>query len=164
MSRRESLPHTVGIACTAVDDPLDCKYWFPPGEGTRIVRLTNKRICGIHLGLAAATPMIPRVPFRAALAHRWGAVRPSSSARYGVTGGRNRRGCHRSDCVGSHRWLASIAVGRNRRMGCVANGVAGALRAVVGGSRLTGCNLYSMPVAFIGAMLLMTLAVSWPGR
>jgi uncharacterized membrane protein YeaQ/YmgE (transglycosylase-associated protein family) len=62
-------------------------------------------------------------------------------------------------------WLASIAVGRNRRMGCVANIVVGVLGALLGGlivslsggSGVTGFNLYSLFVAFIGAVILLAI-------
>jgi uncharacterized membrane protein YeaQ/YmgE (transglycosylase-associated protein family) len=68
-------------------------------------------------------------------------------------------------------WLASIAVGRNRRMGCVANIVAGVLGALLGGlmvsllggSGVTGFNLYSLFVAFIGAVILLAIT-GWRSR
>ena len=68
-------------------------------------------------------------------------------------------------------WLASIAVGRNRRMGCVANIVAGVLGALLGGfiisllggTGVTGFNLYSLFVAFIGAVLFLAIT-GWRTR
>ncbi len=68
-------------------------------------------------------------------------------------------------------WLASIAVGRNRRMGCVANIVAGVLGALLGGfiisllggSGVTGFNVHSLFVAFIGAVLFLAIT-GWRAR
>jgi uncharacterized membrane protein YeaQ/YmgE (transglycosylase-associated protein family) len=69
-------------------------------------------------------------------------------------------------------WLASIAVGRNRRMGCVANIVAGVVGALLGGfiisllggSGVTGFNVYSLVVAFIGAVILLSITGWWSRR
>ena len=66
-------------------------------------------------------------------------------------------------------WLASIAVGRNRRMGCAANIVAGVVGALLGGfimsllggSGVTGFNLYSLFVAFVGAVILLAITGWW---
>ena len=62
-------------------------------------------------------------------------------------------------------WLASITVGRNKEMGCLANAVVGILSAVVGGAivrflglggpRVVGLNLYSLVVGVLGAVLLL---------
>jgi len=62
-------------------------------------------------------------------------------------------------------WLASIAVGRNKEMGCLANTVVGILGAVVGGlivrflglggPRVVGLNLYSIVVGVLGAVVLL---------
>jgi uncharacterized membrane protein YeaQ/YmgE (transglycosylase-associated protein family) len=70
-------------------------------------------------------------------------------------------------------WLASVAVGRNRRMGCMANIIVGVLGALLGGfianplggSGVTGFNLHSLFVAFIGAVILLAVT-GWrsPGR
>jgi len=69
-------------------------------------------------------------------------------------------------------WLASIVVGRNRRMGCVANIVAGVVGALLGGfiisllggSGVTGFNLYSLAVAFVGAVILLSITGWWSRR
>lgn len=60
-------------------------------------------------------------------------------------------------------WLASIITGRNHRMGCIANivvGIVGAfiggyLMAFLGGTGVTGFNLYSLLVAIVGAVVLL---------
>ena len=67
-------------------------------------------------------------------------------------------------------WLASIAVGRNKEMGCLANTVVGILGAVVGGMivrflglggpEVVGLNLYSIVVGVLGAVgLLLVLGL-----
>ncbi|MFQ5409901.1 MAG: GlsB/YeaQ/YmgE family stress response membrane protein [Anaerolineales bacterium] len=68
-------------------------------------------------------------------------------------------------------WVASILVGRSRRMGCVANiiaGVAGALlggflTSLVGGAGVTGWNLQSFLVAVVGAVVFLAVT-GWRGR
>jgi len=68
-------------------------------------------------------------------------------------------------------WLASLAVGRNRRMGCLANIVAGILGALLGGliisllggPRVTGFNVRSLVVAFVGAVLFLAIT-GWRSR
>jgi uncharacterized membrane protein YeaQ/YmgE (transglycosylase-associated protein family) len=60
-------------------------------------------------------------------------------------------------------WLASMVVGRNDQMGCIANigaGVVGAfvggwLMGLVGGAEFTGFNLTSLLVAFVGAVVVL---------
>lgn len=62
-------------------------------------------------------------------------------------------------------WIASIITGRNNRMGCLANIVAGIvgafiggfLMSFIGGSGVTGFNLYSFIVAVIGAVVLLVI-------
>lgn len=62
-------------------------------------------------------------------------------------------------------WLASIITGRNRQMGCIANIVVGIVGAIiggflmsfVGGSGVTGFNLYSFFVAVVGAVVLLVV-------
>jgi uncharacterized membrane protein YeaQ/YmgE (transglycosylase-associated protein family) len=62
-------------------------------------------------------------------------------------------------------WLASMVVGRNDQMGCIANiaaGVVGAfvggwLMSFVGGVSFTGFNLTSLLVAFVGAVVVLAL-------
>ena len=68
-------------------------------------------------------------------------------------------------------WLASVAVGRNRRMGCMANIVVGIFGALLGGlvisflggRGVTGFNMRSLLVAFIGAVLFLALT-GWRAR
>lgn len=63
-------------------------------------------------------------------------------------------------------WIASIITGRNNRMGCLANIVVGIVGAVIGGylmnfiggSGVTGFNLYSLLVAVVGAVVLLVIA------
>ena len=62
-------------------------------------------------------------------------------------------------------WFASIIKGTNARMGLVANlvtGIVGALLGgwlfrLAGGAGVTGFNLYSLLVATVGAVLLLTV-------
>jgi uncharacterized membrane protein YeaQ/YmgE (transglycosylase-associated protein family) len=62
-------------------------------------------------------------------------------------------------------WIASIITGRNNRMGCLANivvGIVGAfiggfLMSFIGGSGVSGFNLYSFIVAVIGAVVLLVI-------
>ena len=62
-------------------------------------------------------------------------------------------------------WLASIITGRNDRMGCITNIVAGILGAIVGGwiftffggSGVTGFNLGSLVVAVVGAVVVLAV-------
>jgi uncharacterized membrane protein YeaQ/YmgE (transglycosylase-associated protein family) len=62
-------------------------------------------------------------------------------------------------------WLASIIKGTNARMGLVANlvtGIVGALLGgwlfrLAGGAGVTGFNLYSLLVATVGAVLLLSV-------
>ena len=60
-------------------------------------------------------------------------------------------------------WLASIVMKRNDQMGCIANIVAGIVGAFVGGwifslfggGSVTGLNLPSLIVAFVGAVIVL---------
>jgi uncharacterized membrane protein YeaQ/YmgE (transglycosylase-associated protein family) len=60
-------------------------------------------------------------------------------------------------------WLASIVTKRNDQMGCLTNiavGIVGAfiggfVMSLLGGSGITGFNLYSLLVAFLGAVILL---------
>ncbi|CAN5566837.1 hypothetical protein BH23CHL2_BH23CHL2_08150 [soil metagenome] len=62
-------------------------------------------------------------------------------------------------------WLASIITGRNERMGCFGNVAAGIVGAfiggaifrVLGGSGITGFNLWSLLIAVVGAVILLAL-------
>lgn len=63
-------------------------------------------------------------------------------------------------------WLASIIAGTNARMGAIANIVVGVIGAVVGGmvfnvlggSGVTGFNLYSLLVSVVGASVVLFVA------
>lgn len=62
-------------------------------------------------------------------------------------------------------WLASIITGRNKQMGCLANIVVGIVGAIIGGflmsfiggSGVSGFNLYSFFVAVVGAVVLLVI-------
>jgi uncharacterized membrane protein YeaQ/YmgE (transglycosylase-associated protein family) len=62
-------------------------------------------------------------------------------------------------------WLASIVTKRNNRMGCISNILAGVIGALVGGwvfslfgkSGVTGFNLPSLLVAFVGAVIVLAV-------
>lgn len=62
-------------------------------------------------------------------------------------------------------WLASIITGRNERMGCFGNiavGIIGALLggaifSALGGTGVTGFNLWSFLVAVIGAVIFLVI-------
>ena len=71
-------------------------------------------------------------------------------------------------------WLASVIMGRSRRMGCLANIVIGILGAMIAGfvmpfffprARIvTGFNLYSIGVAVLGAAILLGITGWFQGR
>ena len=60
-------------------------------------------------------------------------------------------------------WLASIVTGTNDRQGCISNIVVGIIGALIGGAiasflggtGITGLNLYSLLVAVVGAVILL---------
>jgi uncharacterized membrane protein YeaQ/YmgE (transglycosylase-associated protein family) len=60
-------------------------------------------------------------------------------------------------------WLASIVAKRNDQMGCITNIIAGVIGAAVGGwvfslfggTGVTGFNLPSLLVAFVGAVIVL---------
>jgi uncharacterized membrane protein YeaQ/YmgE (transglycosylase-associated protein family) len=62
-------------------------------------------------------------------------------------------------------WLASIVTKRNDRMGCITNIIAGVVGAAVGGwvfslfgdTGVTGFNLPSLLVAFVGAVIVLAV-------
>ena len=62
-------------------------------------------------------------------------------------------------------WLASIITKRNDRMGCITNIIAGIVGAAVGGwvfslfggQGVTGLNLPSLLVAFVGAVIVLAV-------
>jgi uncharacterized membrane protein YeaQ/YmgE (transglycosylase-associated protein family) len=69
-------------------------------------------------------------------------------------------------------WLASIVTGNNAQMGCIANIVAGVVGALVGGfifglfggAGVTGFNIYSLLVAFLGAVVVLFIWNAISGR
>jgi uncharacterized membrane protein YeaQ/YmgE (transglycosylase-associated protein family) len=70
-------------------------------------------------------------------------------------------------------WLASLIMGRNKQMGCMANVFAGIVGAGLGGivanllgadADVTGFNLTSFIVAVFGAMILLGLTGWWSRR
>jgi uncharacterized membrane protein YeaQ/YmgE (transglycosylase-associated protein family) len=62
-------------------------------------------------------------------------------------------------------WLASVITKRNRRMGWLANivvgivgaGIGGGIFHLLGGQGITGFNLPSLGVAFVGAFVLLVV-------
>lgn len=70
-------------------------------------------------------------------------------------------------------WLASIVTGNNERMGCFTNIAAGIVGAFLGGiiitaltdgPGITGFNLYSILVAFVGAVIVLFILNLVQGR
>lgn len=69
-------------------------------------------------------------------------------------------------------WLASIITKRNDQMGCITNIIAGIVGGVVGGwvfslfggSGVTGFNLPSLLVAFVGAVIVLAVLNLITGR
>jgi uncharacterized membrane protein YeaQ/YmgE (transglycosylase-associated protein family) len=62
-------------------------------------------------------------------------------------------------------WLASLVMKRNDQMGCITNIIAGIVGAAVGGwvfslfggTGVTGFNLPSLVVAFVGAVIVLAV-------
>ncbi|MCA9983531.1 MAG: GlsB/YeaQ/YmgE family stress response membrane protein [Anaerolineales bacterium] len=60
-------------------------------------------------------------------------------------------------------WIASILLGRNNRMGCLANVIIGVVGAMLGGwlgsilfnVSITGFNFRSLAIAVVGAVILL---------
>lgn len=60
-------------------------------------------------------------------------------------------------------WIASIIMGRSRKMGIIANIITGIIGGVIGGflfnlagaQKVTGLNLYSVLVSIVGACILL---------
>lgn len=69
-------------------------------------------------------------------------------------------------------WLASIIMGRNRRMGCLANLIVGVLGGLIGGFVMgllgrpiaMGFSLPSLLVAVLGAIILLAITGWWQER
>ena len=69
-------------------------------------------------------------------------------------------------------WIASILVGRNKRMGCLANVIIGVLGALIGGLLMNllgegviiGFNLRSLGVAILGSLILLLVTGWFTGR
>jgi uncharacterized membrane protein YeaQ/YmgE (transglycosylase-associated protein family) len=69
-------------------------------------------------------------------------------------------------------WLASLVMGTNRRQGCfmdIVIGIVGALLgglvfSLLGGTGVTGFNLWSLFVAFLGAVILLFIVGLFRGR
>jgi uncharacterized membrane protein YeaQ/YmgE (transglycosylase-associated protein family) len=69
-------------------------------------------------------------------------------------------------------WVASIITGRNKRMGCIANIVAGVVGALIGGflmnilgrTGITGFNVQSLLVAVLGAVVFLLITGWWSRR
>ena len=69
-------------------------------------------------------------------------------------------------------WIASIIMGRNKRMGCISNIVVGIVGALIGGylmslvgnAGVTGFNLQSFIVAVVGAVILLGITGWWRKR
>jgi uncharacterized membrane protein YeaQ/YmgE (transglycosylase-associated protein family) len=74
-------------------------------------------------------------------------------------------GYHQLDLIRRHRRLASLVTKRNDQMGCITNIIAGVVGAAVGGwvfslfggIGVTGFNLPSLIVAFVGAVIVLAV-------
>lgn len=68
-------------------------------------------------------------------------------------------------------WIASIIMGKNAQMGIVANIIVGVIGGVlggflfnlIGGSDITGFNLWSLFVAVVGSVILLGIARLFSG-
>lgn len=69
-------------------------------------------------------------------------------------------------------WIASMITGNNRRMGALANiavGIVGGLIGgflmdLLGGAGVTGFNLWSLLVAILGAVVLLSIINAFSGK
>lgn len=69
-------------------------------------------------------------------------------------------------------WIASMITGNNRRMGALANiavGIVGGLiggflMGLLGGAGVTGFNLWSLLVAILGAVVLLSIINAFSGK
>ncbi len=69
-------------------------------------------------------------------------------------------------------WVASIIMGRNKRMGCISNIVVGIVGALIGGflmslvgnAGVSGFNLQSFIVAVVGAVVFLGITGWWRKR
>lgn len=69
-------------------------------------------------------------------------------------------------------WIASMITGRNKRMGAFANIAVGIVGGMIGGfvvnflggSGITGFNLWSLLVAVVGSVILLSLINAFSGR
>ncbi len=69
-------------------------------------------------------------------------------------------------------WIASMITGHNKRMGAFANIVVGIVGGLIGGfvvnllggTGVTGFNLWSLVVAVLGAVILLSLINAFSGK
>ncbi len=69
-------------------------------------------------------------------------------------------------------WVASIIMGRNKRMGCISNIVVGIVGALIGGflmslvgnAGVSGFNMQSFIVAVVGAVVFLGITGWWRRR
>lgn len=69
-------------------------------------------------------------------------------------------------------WIASIIMGKNKKMGAIANiivgilgaNIGGAIASGFGGSKVTGINIYSIFISVLGAVILLFIVNAFANK